>query len=383
MENSKIMKRTFKLLKKTRHGLVALMFMGYLGNPLSAQIFKISNLACGGSGLELTACQNSLASIRTQFEKIQNQVNDSLPAVDGERYANGMANSAVLSTKGLASDYAANIKIFSLGFSGGAAFDPGDTTLAGGDPKKYSGVAATLSFMMGLNLGIIPGIPKIGPVDLSKGVLFFNIFSMDIPSVITDRVPNLSGNFTTFGLNLRYKVIPGMDYLMGLFGWGGIDITSGLNYTKMKVQFEKDFQEKVTQNNINSTGYNFVGNFTGTGRVGPNLSVFTIPVDISTSATVLWVFQLYTGLGVDLNLGSSDMAAGIDDGKIYGKVGNNAHITGDAKLKLGGESGPDALSLRLFAGLQYDFKVLNTFSQFNYSPTSGTYGITFGMRVYY
>ncbi|HRP69891.1 MAG TPA: hypothetical protein PLY93_10205 [Turneriella sp.] len=351
--------------------------------------FTISNVTCTDIGAS-TLCSTSgvMDGVRTKLKQIETDINKGLPPVDGERYANGMANSAVLTSKGLGVDYASNIKLFTIGGSAGIAIDAGANGLSGmsNGAATMSGLGGSFSGVFGLNLGVF-SLPKLGPIDFKKMIVFVNVGYVNVGSLVGKAMGeggSVSGSLTTVGLNARYRVIPEVSLLpFGLFAWSGLDITSGINYSSMKIQLTAEFSESLS-NNLGG-GVNMSGNYNGTLTFGPDLGILTVPVDVSSGIRVLNIFRLYAGLGLDINLGYSEIAAKVP-GKVSGSLsggGNSSTVNADAGLDLSAKGAADYLAMRFFGGLQLDFSVLNIFVQYNTAITSGTHGVSMGARIYW
>ncbi|MCB1147761.1 MAG: hypothetical protein KDK38_13255, partial [Leptospiraceae bacterium] len=164
------------------------------------------------------------------------------------------------------------------------------------------------------------------------------------------------------------------------------DVTTGLNYSKMKVQVKAPINQTITQTNVGGSGQNLTGTFKGDAVLGPEVGITSIPIEVSSAVTALYLLKLYAGLGADITVGSADMVANLQNQSLTGKIGTGANaetVTGDVKLDLGGSSGPDFFAMRAFLGMHLDFKVLNIFVQANHSFTTGAYGVTTGARVYF
>lgn len=357
-------------------GLVLGISQGLWAGP-----FTISGVKCttdNNSG----ACTAALSLIEAQLKNVEAEINKGLPDVDATRYANGMANSLALSSKGLGVDYASNISWFVVGGGLGLGFDPGDKGISSAmsDPAAVAGIAASVSGMAGFNLGLLP-LPEFGPIDPKKAIVFVNFAAMDIPSSIAKE---LSGSFNTFGINARYKFIDKISLFAGLAEWSGVDFITGLNYSSMKLQLQADLDQNFDEDL--GGGEKLQGTYKTTATFGPDSSVFTIPVEASTGVRFLYVFRLYGGLGVDFNVGSSEIIAkapGTLDATFKSIAGVGDDVTADTKLDLGGTGSPDLFGLRAFGGLQLDFSVVNIFLQANTSVAAGTYGFSTGARAFW
>ncbi|MBV6492068.1 MAG: hypothetical protein LDLANPLL_00058 [Turneriella sp.] len=368
--------------------IVVAIVMGLVStNSVFAGPFTISNVTCTDN-IGNVLCNTFIDDVRAKLKQVETDINKGLPPVDGERYANGMANSAVLTSKGLGVDYASNIKLFTVGGSAGIAIDAGANGLSGmnSGAATLSGLGGSFSGVLGLNLGIFP-MPRLGLIDFKRMVVFLNIGYVNVGSLVGKAMGeggSVSGSLTTVGLNARYRVIPEVSFLpFGLFAWSGLDVTSGINYSSMKIQLTAEFAESLNEDL--GSGVTMSGNYNGTLTFGPDLGILTVPVDVSSGIRVLNIFRLYAGLGIDLNLGYSEIAAKVP-GKVSGSLsgmGGSGTVSADAGLDLSAKGAADYLAMRFFSGIQLDFSVLNIFMQYNTAITSGTHGVSMGARVYW
>ena len=298
--------------------------------------------------------------------ELENQINANLPNADQSTYLKGMANSAVTAQKGTGVDYASNMKLVGFGGAIGVGADLGDNStsdLISGDvdANQVTGFSATTALYFGFNAGVLSG--KLGAVDTKRLNVYLNYLSVDAPDI-----DGLSGNSKSFGLHFQYKLIPVKSIGLGTFAWGGLDFTTGVEYSKMKLSFKKDFQESYSNGGNTAT-------FNGTATVGADIQTTTIPLEISTNVHLLYVFNLYGGLGVDLSFGSAESIS-----TLTGDVSVTGG-TGTGSLDLGQKESPDLFSMKGFVGAQFNLAILKFYTQLTKGLTNDTLGVALGARI--
>ncbi|MCS6983612.1 MAG: hypothetical protein NZM25_00605 [Leptospiraceae bacterium] len=359
--------------------VLRVIFTLIVSKAIWAKPFTVGNATC----LNNTAvCTSLLGSINQQLKDVENLVNKNLPDVDAKRFAQGMGNAMALATKGQMVDYGSNIKFGLLGVGAGVAMDPGEGRPFAQGKHLPAGFGGQASLLLGFNLGLLP-LPKIGPVDPKRGILFFNFFAANLPKIPTQEL-DYEGSVFNLGAHVRYNIVERYSVAFGLFEWTGIDVTSGLNYSSFDLTLKYKVNEAFDYDL--GSGSSMKGTYATTFRLGPDIGVFNIPLEASTGVKFLWIFRVYGGLGLDFNLGSSEIALrapGELKADIYQGTTKVDEIQAPTTLNLGGTSSPDFLVLRGFGGVQLDFAVLNIFLQYNLGFTSNTYGITYGLRAYF
>lgn len=321
----------------------------------------VINVDCAGS----TACEQA-------FQRMQDDVNNDLPDADQSTYLKGMSNASVFSVKGNGTDYANDIDLFIFGVGIGAGLDVGDNSfgdLVSGDVdgNQIRGVSIAPSLMLGVNMGIF-NLPKWGSFDPNQVKLMANFFTMNLGSFGDD----LDGKVTNFGLHARYKVVGPKDFVpRRMVRWTGVDVTTGLEYNSLELKYTQTFQETYADDSNT-----FEAEIDGTVVAGADVSTTSIPLTVSTGMQLGYVLSLYTGLGLDLNLGSATSLANVD--AVIRQSGGP--IEGTGTLDLGDKDGPSTFLTRGFIGLQFNFPIVKIYTQLDRSFNEDLYAVNAGLR---
>ncbi len=332
-----------------------LLFLIFFSHLSYAGLFKIINRS-GGSDL--------------LFDTLETEINKSLPNADQSSYLKGMANSAVMSGKGIGLDYATDISLVNVGYSMGLGADLGGEgvfDIIDGSVKgnNFRGIGISPSLVIGVNLGILP-IKKIGFLDLTRVNLYTNFMSATAPSI-----NGLQGEVSSFGFHLQYKLIPSVE--LALVRWTGVDLNFGYEYAKLKLSFQQSLSQNV------DLGGGATASVSGTAQFGADVQTHSIPIEVSTGVRLLYAMTLYGGLGVDLNFGSSKSIASVS-APITTTVPAG---TATGVLDLGSDSSPDSFNMRNFIGAQFNITVARFFIQLNNSFTNDSLGILLGGKIAY
>lgn len=328
-------------------------------------IFSLSSFSVSANLFKIVNRTGTCATAACDL--LENEVNENLPDADQSNYLQGMANSSVISQKGLGASYGTNIEFIEVGFTGALGADLGSNStgdLIGGDVdyNQVRGVGIGGAVSLGLKGSLFGS--KIGPFDMKRTSFYGYFLNMDPPD--TD---GLGGETTSMGFHIQYKIIPEITLGPGILSWGGVDFTFGIERASMSLKFVKDINESVSQSGATAS-------FNGTATVGADVTTYTIPFELSTNARLFYVFSTFAGLGADLSFGKAESIA-----TLTGDVTVSGGGTGQAQLDLGTEEGPDTFAFRGFVGLQANLTALNTFVLVNKGFTNGTLGVALGVRL--
>jgi hypothetical protein len=332
---------------------------------LNIMLFAIFFMATARAGL-FTIVNRTGTCATAVCDALETQINNNLPEADQSNYLKGMANSSVASQKGLGVDYASNFSVLVLGGGVGFGADMGSNSLsdvAGGDidANEIRGFGASSAVMIGVNMGLFSG--KIANINPDQTRLYFHYLSVEAPDY-----DGLGGKSSSFGFHLQYKIIPTQSKGFGSFMWGGVDITTGLEHSSLKISFTETMTESVTVSGQ-------TGSFSGIVQVGADISTWSIPLEISTNVKLLYFLSFYGGLGIDYNYGSAKSIASLN-GTVTVPGGS-----GDGQLDLGSKTGPSSFGFRGFFGTQINLTALKLFVQVTNGFTDDTLGVSLGLRI--
>jgi hypothetical protein len=216
----------------------------------------------------------------------------------------------------------------------------------------YMGIAwQAWALQVGINAGFL-----LEDLYLSGKLGFFE-FSYD-----TDPSKEAQGTFKfdayNVGLLASYHLIKGMDLIPILFNWRGVFFSSGLILQSNSTSFNMTIDTIESDPFIFDPGYGFpiidgTLELDPSFKVGVKTAAITLPLEIYTGLQILYLLETTIGLGLDLNLGGSDVIlVGIGETNITGDLeewqGDPGVVTIDAST-LGGH--PTFVRPRICANL--------------------------------
>lgn len=376
--------------------LIVLFYLFSSGPGLSAEAFQIIDRYYP-TGSNADQIKNSIDQAMNDLE---NQVNNSIPdeIQQQNKYLEGSAKATALGMKGLGVDYVSNPEVFvmSAGVSAGANFgDASNKAILDGriDENDASGAGLQVMMTMGVNLNIFKKLPAFGWFDLRRLNAYVSFYHLASDAIADEP---LETDIYSFAANLQYRLIENHDVWGGMFGWGGVSLVSGMQYTSMNIVRRQNFTQSQSFTVDPGTGsVNAEVDINALGRVGADVDMFSIPLEAATSVRFFWLFSLYGGVGADLNVGSAASIASVD-GPITGDIDDailesntpGTGITSDkfggtARLDLGESQGPSLGNIRYFAGLQMNIYLFRVFAGVQHSVTNSTVAAHFGARLVY
>lgn len=309
---------------------------------------------------------------------LEKAVNQGLfPSGGEDSFLAQMGNAAILSTRGLDIDTVSQPKYFMVGgaMSGALTF-PARGSGGSARGKRNSlpelGAAGQGSVMMGAPATALGFTGSFFGLPVERITLFANFMSLNLDRVFD----GVKLGMTNFGVSASYVMIP-PQHSSKVLQWTGWVGSTGLQYARTRVSYFTHFDSQVADGSNNSMTW------TGAGDIGSKSSIVSIPVQISTGVTALYVASVYTGLGLDINVGSSQLE-GVIDGNVRGAdAGNTTTYQGTGVLDAGASNSvsPSFMNARGFMGVQVNIWALRLFAQYtrNFAPV-GT-GAIAGLKI--
>jgi hypothetical protein len=334
--------------------------------PLSAFAVNITVTQSAGCVAGLGGGAPAIAACNGLVSEINTLVSADTPDVNIDKYAAGMANANAFAMKGQGSDYAENFTHFVFKPSFGVALD-GDMD----KPENANGIGLGGALTVGLNLDMLP-FDKIGSVEMKDLDIFISFMNYDIDESQDDT--SFAGELSSFGIFARYRFMEGKDIFPGyMLEWGGIHLHTGLQRSTMGIKLTQSFKDQT------------VTSGSTTGTFGDSSAVFnidttttSIPLEISTYMRMLYVFTLYTGLGLDYNIGDGEVGLNASgsvssSGTEVATISANETGTGDAQ----------ATNFRGFLGLQFNVPLVRLYVHVNKGLGNDLFGANFGAKITY
>lgn len=293
---------------------------------------------------------------------LEAEVRKAYSLVDVKGFLKEAANAQAFSGKGLGVDYVSDIELFVVGaamnvsvFSGDQGFDE----LLNSDRITPVGAGVQVSAMAGVNLGF---------VDLDMLNVFVNGFGFSAP------IDQLDGSFANVGLHLQWVILDERE--IPALGWDGLRLTSGFEFTKTTLELSQPLGTLVPISEDGGTDAQL--DSTGTFRLIQ--TGYTIPLELTTGISLLWVVSVYVGVALDVQLGNAFSEIGLN-GTVTAVLENNEEIEmGTLEVTLDDENNANIVQLRGMLGLQLNLGPLRLFGQLNARDNTGI-GVAAGARI--
>ncbi|MFT3696306.1 MAG: hypothetical protein QM831_24410 [Kofleriaceae bacterium] len=291
--------------------------------------------------------------------RIKDQVDLAYDTAHVDKFLRSFGDATSFAQRGLGVDYMSLPGSFMLGF--GAQVGVSSTDELSLDQRPTSGgAAANLSVMIGYNLKDA-GHPR--------WTLFANGF---YENGSTDR---LEGNIATGGFHVQVKLVePQEDKGLSadVIRWGGIDLTTGVEFTRWSFGVKDTISQNFTVDGINdSIDMNSTGKFDLTSTAG------TIPIELTTGMRIALLVSLYAGVGFDITGGKSSV-----DADLTGTLTTHSDNTniGTVHVTESGNNTSSPGQFRGLAGVQVNLWKLKVYTQANVSQLPAA-SIGFGLRL--
>lgn len=353
-----------------------------LSTSFAAGIFRITNRSFGNLDSNDPSHASLITEINTMFDTMENQVNGQLTQFDASSYLSGTANATALASSGGTHDLANRFKYVYVSVGAGLAADLGGksfTDLAKDSESVNS--AKGLSGNMSLSLGV-PGnflnLPKVGGFQPENSKVYMSY------SQYSKSVEDVSFDYLTYSLMGQYHFFGYRSALLGSVKWNGVDFTTGIKYSKIKVLYSKAFNQSVSEQ-ITAPGNPTMNmNMSTTAQLGANASITTIPFEVSTSIGLLYFLDGFVGLATDLNYGSADSIISAPGNVTATETSNTlGTMSGDIEFDLGQQGKAQAMSSRYLLGLAFDLRLVSLTFQFNRNITNSAEALHLSLGAHF
>jgi hypothetical protein len=311
-------------------------------------------------GPDATAFASSLGMTPEQLtNQIMGAVGSLFQVTNVNAFLRDFQNAQSFSSKGLGVDYASEATLveagatLSLASNVDKAYKPtGSYT----DPP-ISGGGANFSLMGGLGLGLI---------GLDPVMIFGNWFKGSAS------LGQLDGNYQNWGFHGQLRLLGpsrSMSATKLLIRWGGIAITSGVDYAHVELSSKKTIASTFDI----APGAPVTVTSTGNLAFTLDQTTWSVPLEVTTSLRLLSLVTVYGGLGLDWLLGGGcDLHILMQGASLSGKVqGVTYSNLGSADVKADGHVSPSTARMREIFGVQLSIlDTIRIFAQVNTTASS-------------
>ena len=290
--------------------------------------------------------------------RIKDQVDSAYDTANINKFLRSFGDATSFAQRGLGVDYMSVPGSFMIGLGAQVGVSSTDELTTAQRPTN-GGTAVNASLMIGYNLKDA-GHPR--------WTLFANGFYEN------GSTNALSGKIATGGFHVQVKLVePEVDQGVGaaIVRWGGIDLTTGIEFTRWSFGANKTISQGLTVQGIDQQlTLDSMGKFDLTSTAG------TIPIELTTGLRIVELVSLYVGAGFDVTGGKSTVDADLTGTLTTPDKTNigTVHIT---------ETGNNTSSpgqFRGLAGVQVNLWKLKVYSQVNVSQLPAA-SIGFGVRL--
>jgi hypothetical protein len=356
---------------------LSFLLFSQVGN---AAVFKIANRNYGLLNVEQFPTVK--AEIDNAFNLIEDQVNAELSAFDSSSYLKGVANSTALAGNGITHDSASRFKNFFFSIGGGLAADLGGNGLSSiasssNSIDSFSGLSGTYQMTFGFKATIFK-VPKIWLIEPERLKFYLGFASQKLSQSEVDF------DFSAYSLMFQYRFFSEYNFGWRLFRWGGVNITTGVRSSKLKILYAKTFSQTQAQSLSNPPGANLTATMNSNVSLGAETTATTIPFDVSSGVGVLYLFDLYAGFGTDINSGTTksiiSAPGSVSATENTGQLGT---MSGDIQFDLGDKASSQAFVTRTFVGAAFDLRLLSIGFQYTKAMSNSTEGLSLNLSAHF
>lgn len=294
--------------------------------------------------------------------RIEAEIADAYDTANVEGFLRSFANATSFASRGVGVDYAPLFRGLEVGITANLSAAV-DGLEEGEDP--VGGVAPNISLMAGLNLS---------RWDHPEIVIYANGFHRN------GTLDELSGSITNVGLHGQYHLFyPSKDASTLLFLWTGLHLTAGFEMSRWKFGVLDDITRETTVDGDNGASTTITT--TATGRFDLSATSTTLPIEVTTSARILYFAGVYFGGGLDIQIGKARADATLD-GVMTGTDPSDGSAVnmGTAVITANGEESPSPVAYHVLAGLELNLWRAKAFLQGTFVPVDGA-SLAFGVRM--
>ncbi len=329
-----------------------LVVLGVLAAPSLAHADAKVTITLTPAGQAYAAQNGGEAKLTAEIQK---EVDDEYQTANIPGFLRAFTDATAFSQRGLGVDYASAPQSYMFGIAGNVAA-ASDSVLSKSD-RPTAGAAVNFAAMIGVNLA---------EWGLHRWTLFASGFYQNgSTGASTD---TLDGSITSAGAHAQYRLIEpeSTGGTATVVRWLGLDITSGLEYTRWKLSgrnFSRSFALDGNQATLAATGSFDLGT-----------NAVTVPIEVTTGLRLALIASVFIGVGIDLTAGKTNLT-----GKLSGDVTNTQGKIATVAIDATGDRTGSPAAARLLAGVQLNLWKLKVFVQGNVSATPAA-SVAFGLR---
>jgi hypothetical protein len=278
---------------------------------------------------------------------LEDQFNTVFAGTNSSGFLTEMGNANIGSTRSiLAPGTQENIR-YEAAFSVNAAFSGGTSfsTSVNSIPSVGVGVQGGLTLSASGEL-----IKLFRGLDPKRVLYHFSYFSKDFSSYLASS--GVSMDSMQFSTGISYQLFRTESWLPGV-RFNGIRVASGISYGNFNASYTTPFT-------YSSGGIDMRSDVT----LAVDSKVYTLSSEAVTGIRAFYILDLYTGLGVDFNFGSTSLKGSSGGGTVSAVSGSSVVYSGTATVSgTADTSSPSIVQLRYLLGTQLNLGPLGLFLQ--------------------
>ncbi len=341
---------------RTCGGTLLLLALGLVSQPAAAQ----TNVEIDYNPEVFQLLEEDLGLSADEVDELINdQLRELYGLVDVPTFLRLSANAQSMANKGLGVDYASSFDNLIIGGTVSVAVDAGDGSIEDlTDLAVPVGAGAQIALMVGYQ------------VDDRLRVYLNGLYHPLSAS-------GLEGDFYNVGVHLQYNAVAPVGKRR-LARWGGLDVTTGFELSRMRL--ELPVAEAFEASGAISGDIDL--DTVSTGTLELEQRAITVPLELTTNVTLLYFLTLYTGIGVDLQLGQARMNFDLNsDLSVSDPETGQPLDLGDAEITVDDRNGPDLGMFRILLGFQLNIWRLKVFGQVNFLTNDLAVSLAAGLRI--
>jgi len=345
----------------------------FLSQAVLASIVFFSAAAFSASRLKISNAEVS-PSLAGNFEDLVGKTFErQISHGTSSDFLRRMGQSVVLSHSSAGVDYASDFRFLSFSLGTGLGYQEGyaslDDVISGREsPDGLSGLAAQVGMTLGLHFH-----------EAQRSRFFLSY----LQSNFSEDGLKVTGN--GFGVLWQYRVLS-EKVLAGPFAeFRGLHFGAGLRYAEFNSEYETRLLGlQVNGSSIASELSDYKLNAAANLDLQSEVSVWSVPLEISAAVNFFRSISFYSLLGMDINFGNSSAQAvlnspvEIQDTKTAAKL-----ASADVSLVSLQEETVDRTHYRGLLGMQFELGRGSVFIQYQRAFDIGTHAASLGFRAYY
>jgi len=310
------------------------------------------------------------------IQELENEVNATLPQIDGTLYLNSIANANTVSGAGVGADYISPFQFVIVGLSGGLGYDlngASPSNVQFSDLSTAGGVSGQFALMIGTRLERFSSANF-----MKRSAVFFHFSNAGMDQ------GNISFKASSLGFHWQYKLIPDRSWAARSVRWQGLDLTTGYRTSSVSISMTENLSTTYTDT-TSVPGASVTGTYQGNLNLAAEAATHTIPLEISSGVRLGYIWTLFSGLGFDLNWGKATSTTLLSGPVSFTSTPSSAFdgVQAEAILDLGQQGIPKSSNLRSFIGIGLELGIATLTFQFTKSMSSKADAVSLGVRAFF